>query len=210
MSAQIGQKFEIQLSGSSIAYREYTTGGTAQYNYYPLSHVKCVESVVQIGYGTRDTTTNQRKHRVFQNDLLRITISFVDDTKPLSFDIQNVIGRPSWSANAAGVATALAEINSWISGQGSSGTNSLIQELVDQGNGVIDTQFSSPVLPYTVPAGVNSYTIVTQGSVAVDGITVPAGSQFSNSHPSQDGTVLSPDFTDVSGGSIFVTLGIKQ
>lgn len=80
---------------------------------------------------------------------------------------------------------------------------------IAQGTGVIDTTFSSPALPYTVPAGVNSFDITTQGSVAVDGITVPSGSTFSNSHPSQNGTVLSPAFTDVAAGSLLVILGIK-
>jgi hypothetical protein len=81
--------------------------------------------------------------------------------------------------------------------------------LIEQGTGVIDTTFSTPALPYTVPAGVNSFSIITQGSVAIDGITVPSGTPISASHPSQDGTVLSPAFTDVAAGSLFVTLGIK-
>jgi hypothetical protein len=220
MAAQQGQRFDIELSGVSIRYREYTSGGTAQWNYYPVANIKAVESVVQIGFGTRDTT-NLRKNPTRQDDLLCITINFTDDTKPLVFDIQNVMNQAGWTANAAGVTQALTDINGWI-GTGGGGLPAgaatsanqtteiaALQDIIDQGTGVIDTTFSSPALPYTVPAGVNSYSITTQGSVAVDGITVPSGTPFSASHPSQDGTVLSPAFTDVAAGSLFVTLGIK-
>jgi hypothetical protein len=80
---------------------------------------------------------------------------------------------------------------------------------IAQGTGAIQFVYSEESLPYTVPAGAQSYSITTQGSVSVDTFTVPAGSVFSASHPSQDGTVLSPNFTDVAAGSLLVTLGIK-
>lgn len=220
MAAQQGQKFDIELSGVSIRYREYTAGGTAIWNYYPVAHVEAVESVVQIGFGTRDTT-NLRKNPTRQDDLLRITISFADGTKSLVFDIQNVMNQAGWTANVAGMAQALSDINGWLAtgggglpaGAATSANQAteiaVLEDIRDQGIGVIQSTSSSETLPYTIPAGVNSYSIITQGSVAADGVTFPAGTVFSSSHPSQDGTVLSQAFTDVAAGSLLVTTGIK-
>lgn len=114
MSAQEGQKFDIEKNGDSIRYRQYTSGGTALWNYYPVSNIKCIEPVAQIGFGARSSSTNQRLHRTFQDDLLRITISFLDDTKPLVFDIQNVMNQGTWTPNVAGMAIALLDINGWV------------------------------------------------------------------------------------------------
>jgi hypothetical protein len=95
----------------------------------------------------------------------------------------------------------------YIQGQEINSDNPLFIKQTE--TGVIQSTFSQKTLPYTIAAGVNSYSIITQGSVAVDGVTVPSGTVFSASHPSQEGTVLSPTFTDVSGGSLFVTIGVK-
>lgn len=218
MAALPGQQFEIELSGASIRYRQYTTGGTAQWNYYPVAHIKCIEPVQQIGFGTRDTTTNQRKNSTRQDDLLRITISFIDDTKPLIFDIQNVMNQAGWTPDAAGVTQALTDINGWIvTGGGGAGDATeatllnIYNEQFDNNNGSLQGSFELITsFPYTVQADTyRSYSITTIGSVAADGETVPSGTIFEDSYPSSLGFVNSPLFTDVSGGSLYVTLSIK-
>lgn len=221
MGAQLGQRFEIEKNGESIRYREYTSGGTALWNYYPVSNIKCIEPVAEIGYGARDSSTNQRLHRTRQDDLLRITISFLDDTKPLTFDIQNVMNQPGWTPDVAGMATALLDINGWIvnsSGSGSAASLAAIEALlttVDSNitaynTGQHSVTFISPALPYTITDYTYcSYSIVTQGSVAIDGVTVPSGYSFNTSCGSNE-TLEGKTIADVSSGSVFITLQEKQ
>jgi hypothetical protein len=212
MAALPGQKFDIELSGVSIRYRQYTAGGTAQWNYYPVINIKCVEAVQQIGFGTRDSVTNQRKNPTRQDDLLRITISFIDDTKPLTFDIQNVMNQALWTPNAAGVAKALSEINLWI-GQGmasgsSASSDILLQEIVDQNYGSVSPNVLTPGLPWTSTGTEYAITlIVTAGTVSIQGATVPVG-EYSFKCGSNE-TLDTINVTDVSGGAIIVLTQIK-
>lgn len=116
----------------------------------------------------------------------------IEDAYDKLLVLQNAVNAANETTLPAGAATAANQVT-----------------LINQGTGTIQSTYSAESLPYTVPAGVNSYSIITQGSVAADGVTVPEGRVFENSHPSQDGTVLSPAFTDVAAGSLLVTLGIK-
>jgi hypothetical protein len=85
-----------------------------------------------------------------------------------------------------------------------------LQDLWSQSQGTINTLFSLESLPYTITSDTyNSFSITTIGSVSIDGVTVPEGTVISASHPSASGYVNSPTFSDVSGGSLFVVLGIK-
>ena len=220
MASQPGQRFEIEKSGESIRYREYTAGGTALWNYYPVSNIKCIEPVAEIGYGTRDSSTNQRFHRTRQDDLLRITISFLDDTKPLTFDIQNVMNQAGWTPDAVGMATALMDINGWIVNSSSSKSaaslvaieallTTIQANLASYNTGQHSVSFSSPQLPYTILDNMYcAYSIVTQGSVAIDGITVPHGYSFNVSCGSNE-VLKGKEITNVSGGSVFITLQEK-
>lgn len=214
MAALPGQQFDIELSGVSIRYREYTSGGTAQWNYYPVAHIKCVESTQQIGFGIRDSVTNQRKNSTRQTDLLRITISLIDDTKPLIFDIQNVMNQAGWTPNAAGLTQALSDINDWIAagiaagGGSSASTDALIQDLIDQNTdystGIVVPNAITPGLPWSSVGNENSITIiVTAGSVAIQGATVTSGISCSFVAGSNE-TLDTINVTDVSGGSVLV------
>lgn len=84
------------------------------------------------------------------------------------------------------------------------------QTLINQNTGVVDVQFGSPALPYTIPSDTYcAYSIITQGSCAIDGTTVPSGFTLNaacNSNETLNGKVI----TDVSGGSIFLTLQEKM
>lgn len=79
----------------------------------------------------------------------------------------------------------------------------LLQDLIDQDTGIVTAGISSPALPTSITANTyNSYTIITSGSVGIDGVTVLPGTYTWSSGSNE---VLSgKTLTDVSGGSVII------
>lgn len=84
-------------------------------------------------------------------------------------------------------------------------TTALISAINSLGTGNrIITEVTTPPLPYTIPDNVyHSYTIITTGTVSLDGVSVPEGSYSFGGGVNDllDGTTI----TSSGGGSVVIT-----
>lgn len=105
----------IAVVGTSIAI-QYTYNGVAkQYEYYPICSVKGIVSTPEIDLALRSVTTNQRKTDYHHDSVLEIGLYLEGPKNLLRFDIQDVTNQGTWTPDAAGLAIAVADINTWIS-----------------------------------------------------------------------------------------------
>lgn len=136
------KKIEISLVGSSIALRPVDSPNNKPYEYYPISGIQSVTSVLN----TSPTDTYPYAEQAV------VTINFINPNRtPLKFDVQDVSNHGTWLATEAGLMTAVTEINSWItSGSGGAsstpGSVSLTENDAMGGNG---TEFLATGVPMT-------------------------------------------------------------
>ncbi len=83
-----------------------------------------------------------------------------------------------------------------------SSSNPLPVEVISD-TGSITTGILSPALPYTIPDDIyNSFTIITSGTVSIDGVAVIAGSYTYSCNSNE--TLKGLDLTTSGGGTVVI------
>lgn len=109
------QDLEVSVSGCCLVVRNVNPTTPNVTEIYNLTNIVRVVPTTNLGFGTRNTSTNQRKHRGAQyDDLLKITIQFTDGSPDFEFQIQRVSNQVTWTADVAGVQQAVDDICQWI------------------------------------------------------------------------------------------------
>ncbi len=182
--------FEIQPIDGAIAIRIVNPANPNQWEFYQFGAIKSVVPVAQIGFGDRDSVTNIRKNPVREDDKLEFVINFHDenDCPPLRYNIKYVDNQPTWTYDIAGLAQALADINSWIgagttgsglanillAGLNLEGTQQLVLASLDALNNLFAGTARTVTGPTrtsgsgTVPAGARMVSFYNAGGAAVD------------------------------------------
>jgi hypothetical protein len=117
------RKIEIEGTANGFRVRVINAITPNQWEYYPASAVKSVVGVSAIGMGVRQADNN-RLNPIQYDDKLDFVISFIDENNnsPVRYNVQDVDNQVTWTANAAGLAIALADINGWLAdGSGATG-----------------------------------------------------------------------------------------
>ena len=120
---------EIDLVGSSLQLIYTDHNGTVlPAEEYPVCGIKSVKGIAQIGYGARDAS-NQRRMTYPFDDMLQVVVEMDQKNYPIKFDIQSVTNQAGWTADAAGLNQAVADIIAWAATCGSGGSADVVTEL---------------------------------------------------------------------------------
>ena len=164
---------EIKLEGASIGIRATSTDGTiGQWEYYLISTIDSINSVRNDDLGIVLPATNQKKNKYPFDDQLRIRIDFNNNRSEIDFDIQEVSNQAGWTANAAGLAQAIEDINGWIT----SATPGTATAVPASGTAV----FINTLSFHQIPVGAFDISVSNLGAGAadVDGTVLPSGVTF--------------------------------
>jgi hypothetical protein len=197
------KKIEIEKIGSSIAIRvERNDGSYSENSFYPVANIRSVEPTVQINIAPVQADNNRLNNYPYA-DKLQILLKFVSDNETSEyFDIQDVSNQPTWTANLAGIAIALTDINDWLEQTISivpiPPTSSLaLPDVID---------LSAEIFPYTFPSGVyTSATIIVPSgeTIEINGFEYEGGAYgFSSENSFLDSFIL--DNPSGTGCSILV------
>lgn len=114
------KQLEILLVGSSIAVRPVDSPNDKPYEYYPVSTIHSITSLLN------STPADTYPYAV----QAMVMLVSKDRHEIIRFDVQDVSNQATWLATEAGLMAAVTDINSWItagiSGGGSTTPGSLI------------------------------------------------------------------------------------
>jgi hypothetical protein len=109
------KKIQIEKIDNSIAVRVEQKNGSYSDNFlYPVANIRSVEHQIQIGFNPVQADNNRLMNYPYTDKLL-IMMNFVEGVATIEyFDIQDVDNQAGWTADAAGLTQALADINGWL------------------------------------------------------------------------------------------------
>lgn len=122
-----------------------------------------------------------------------------------NFELRNLqlLANIQESSSTAGLATDDNITNIYNS------INDLATSLQTYNTGAVATEIIAPVLPYEISTGLYySYTIITSGSVTIDGVEVPTGTTLTWTCGSNE-TLTSKVVDTAGGGTVVITTSQK-
>jgi hypothetical protein len=108
-------KIEIEFEGPSLKWRNINTEKENVWEYFLARNIKSITTDWRLDAKVAQSDGSFTSTYPFEKKF-EVRINFIDEngSSPFAFDIQNVDNQPTWTADKAGLFTAVADINSWI------------------------------------------------------------------------------------------------
>ena len=211
------QDLEVSVSGCCLVIKNVNVANPNVDEKYMLANITRVVPVTSLGFGTRNASTNQRKHSGAQyDDLLKLSIRFNDGSPELEFQIQRVSNQAGWTADKAGLQQASDDICQWIedchSGGGGAAGGATEATLAAytalySGEDTPGGQDLAGNIINLAAATYSSFTIVIEaGTATFGGLTYNVGTYDFPARPFRTVAASTIDGTNVTVGKI-ITMG---
>jgi len=179
-------QIEVDFQDCCLVTRVDNPSDPNPYERIPLSKIRLLGAVLEVGHGLRDPLTNQRKNPYLYDDLAVVTVGFLDGNNSVEwkYDLNAISNQPTWTVDLAGLNQATADICAAINactGGGSTvglATEATLQNVEALLTGTTRTLNTLNVSgPGAIPAGAVRGSVFNFGGAAgtFNGTVLPAG-----------------------------------